>query len=136
MTGPSRVAVRAILCCSAAAALTIVATATAIAAGAPLVDGRPVEGRVTGQARGEQRRLVMAGIPFQRRIVVGDFLQAEDVEISEGPRRGQDTAGIDAAIEAAAPLDVPGDQAHGGGGPAWSQRGRIARCMESTEGGG
>ena len=44
--------------------------------------------------------------------VVRHFLHAEHVEVGEGPGFAHDAREIDASIEAAAPLDIPGDELH------------------------
>jgi hypothetical protein len=68
-----------------------------------------------GQQRRECGELVFIGVAGESRIgkVVGDLLQAQDVEIGELFRRGDDPRRVDAAIDTPAPLHIPRDQYHG-----------------------
>ncbi len=72
------------------------------------------DGRVLRQQRAEGCELVLVGRARQARIgeVVGDLLQAQHVEVGEAPRLGDDARRIDAPVDAAAPLGVPGDENH------------------------
>ena len=76
-----------------------------------MIYGDAGHGNELRQQRRKNRELILASGTRQSRIgkVVGDLLYAEDVEISEAPCLGDDPRWIDAAIDTATPLDVPGD---------------------------
>jgi hypothetical protein len=61
----------------------------------------------------KQQRLVLALAARQSRIVHRHFLEAADIRIAELARNAHDARRIDDAIHAAAPLDVPLQEAHG-----------------------
>ena len=78
------------------------------------VDGHARHRRVARQEPRELGKLVFAataGKP-RRGIIVGDLLQTQDVEIGDRLRMPHDAGRIDFAIDAAAPLNVPGDELH------------------------
>ena len=83
--------------------------------------------REAGQQRGEERELVFAPAALQGREVGRDFLQAEDVEVGERARVVDDPLRVDAAVAAAAPLDVPGHELHG----TPSRPARISGCRHA-----
>src|SRR5438309_8494984 len=78
------------------------------------VDDGSGHGCVSWQARRDLRELILAPASRQTRIgkVVGDLLQAKDIEIGDGQGVLDDAPRIDLAIDAAAPLGVPGDELH------------------------
>jgi len=82
------------------------------AVGRGRIDRRAGHCGVAGQQLGQQGELVLAAAACERREVRRDLLQAQHVEIGERPRVFDDARRIDAAVHAAAPLDVPGDQLH------------------------
>ena len=86
------------------------------AAAVVLVGRGAEEAAVPGERRTEPRHLVLAGTAGQVREADRDFLQAQHVEVGEVTGLADDALGVDAAVDAAAPLDVPGDQFHGGWG--------------------
>src|SRR6202000_892681 len=65
--------------------------------------------RITRPQGSQQLRLVFALAAGEARIIIGDFLQAQHVEISQRACLIDDTPQIDDAVAAASPLDVPGD---------------------------
>ena len=71
-----------------------------------------VEDLEPGQQRREERELVAVVVAGERRVreVVGEFLDAQQVEVGERLRVRDDSRGIDAAIQPAEPLHVPGDE--------------------------
>src|SRR5262249_207417 len=83
----------------------------------------------------EPGELIVVVVPREARIrkIVGDLLQAKDVEVRESARFVDDAARIDAAVDAAAPLHVPGDELHRTPSSAWvslrtpRQRGSVGR---------
>ena len=79
-----------------------------------MIDRDAADRRIAGQERREHRELVLAGASRKARMreVVGDFLQAQHVEVGELLRLGDDPRRIDAAVDAPAPLHVPRDQYH------------------------
>ena len=79
-----------------------------------LIDRHARHGGVTGQQRGEQGELIFARAAAEIGIgeVVGDFLNAQNIEIGEPLRFGHDACRIDAQVDAAAPLNVPRQKLH------------------------
>src|SRR6185369_7761842 len=80
------------------------------------VDGDAFDRGEARQRRRDQRELVFAPAALERREVGGDLLEAEDVEVGERARVVDDALRVDAAVAAAAPLNVPGDELHRGPG--------------------
>ena len=79
---------------------------------AGMIDRNAADRGESRQQRGERRELVFAGAAGKARMreVVGDFLQAQHVEVGELLRRGDDPRRVDAAVHTPAPLHIPGDQ--------------------------
>jgi hypothetical protein len=68
---------------------------------------------VARQQLAENGELVLARAAAQPRVIAGHFLDAQDVEVGEIARGLHDASRVDAAVAAARPLDVPGDELHG-----------------------
>src|SRR4029453_86063 len=79
-----------------------------------MVHGNGGNRNVTRQQRRDRRELVLARAAGKSRVgkIVGDLLQAQHVEVGEALRLGDDPRRIHAAVDAAAPLRVPGDDLH------------------------
>ena len=60
----------------------------------------------------ERRELIAIRPAVEFGKVIGNFLQAEHVEITHLPRMADDARDIKNAVAAEAPLDVPGDEDH------------------------
>ncbi len=84
-------------------------SATAIAH----IRGRAEVRLVSRPMRREQCDLVFPLTAWQSRKVDGDFLEAQDIKIAKRSRCLGDAGGIHPAIDAAAPLHVPGQEFHG-----------------------
>src|SRR5450759_5974514 len=69
---------------------------------------------VAGKEPRKLGKLIFAATACKTRmgIVVGDLLQTEDVEIGDRLRMPHDAGRIDFAVDAAAPLDIPGNELH------------------------
>jgi 3-deoxy-D-manno-octulosonate 8-phosphate phosphatase KdsC-like HAD superfamily phosphatase len=80
-----------------------------------VIDRHAGNAGVPGQQRGQRGELVgvVVAVEQRRREIVRHLLQAQHVEVREAARLGDDPRGVDAAVVAAAPLDVPGEEAHG-----------------------
>ena len=87
-----------------------VAERTPYARGPGCVDGYAADRRMPGQQAGQQVELVLAAAALERREVRRDFLQAQHIEVGQRLRVFDDAPRVDTAVDAAAPLDVPGDQ--------------------------
>ena len=98
-----------------------VAEAPAPAVGTELVHRGAEEQRKTRQQRRQLRRLV-AGRAGQRVVTLRDLLQAQHVEVSQAARLLDDALRADHAVQAAAPLGIPGDELH--------HPSRPGRCTE------
>src|ERR1700693_2958154 len=73
------------------------------------VDGDAFHGRIPGKRPRDLGKLIFtAACPEPRvRIIVGDLLQAEDVEIGESPGVLNDARWVDAPVDTATPLNIP-----------------------------
>jgi hypothetical protein len=91
-----------------------VAETTSRSVRSQLVDRHARNRGVAGQQRGEHGELVFPVAAGEERIreVVGNLLQAKDVEVGDALRVGDYARGIDLLVDAAAPLDIPGDELH------------------------
>src|SRR2546428_6971252 len=89
-----------------------VAEALARAFVAGQVDGRREEHEVPGEFAPERLDLVLALAPGQIDEAGVDLLQAKHIRIGDAPRLVRDARRVDDAVDAAAPLDVPGDEPH------------------------
>src|SRR6185436_12968245 len=87
-----------------------VAEAAALAVLAHHVHAVALDARVAGEERPQLGELVTLVVALEPREVVRDLLHAEDVEVRDRPRGLHDAREVDAAVEAAAPLDVPGEE--------------------------
>ena len=78
------------------------------------VDRHARHRHIAGKEPRELGELIFAATACKPRvgIVVGDLLQTEDVEVGNRLRMPHDAGRIDFAVDAAAPLDVPGDELH------------------------
>ena len=76
------------------------------------VDAPAEHSLVFRQLAAERRGLVFAAAPRQVGEPRGDLLQAGDVGVGDAAKLGGDARGIDHAVEAAAPLDIPASYAH------------------------
>src|ERR1700687_4121352 len=76
------------------------------------VCANPFERVVARQQRCEFRELIAIVIALQGGEIIRDLLQAEHVEIGNSPRGAHDAPEIHAPVEAAAPLNIPGDEPH------------------------
>jgi hypothetical protein len=96
-----------------------VAEAAPPTVGARMVGADAIDDRVARQQARERRELVGIVVALEQRRgkVVRQLLDAEDVEIRERARLRDHARGIDAAVEAAEPLHVPGDEVHAPAGP-------------------
>ena len=85
------------------------------------VDSDPGHRQVAGQPPREFVELILAATARKPRVreIVGDFLQAQHVEIGERLGVLHDARRIDLTVDAAAPLDVPGDELHGSSVPRY-----------------
>src|SRR4051812_39514074 len=81
-------------------------------AGAWDIHGRHEEHRVTGKLTLQRADLVLAAAAGEIREPDAHLLQAQHVRIGETASLARDARGVDDAVDAAAPLDVPGDQPH------------------------
>ena len=79
-----------------------------------MVDRDPRQRLESGQQGRDRGKLVALVVPLEPwvREIVGDFLQAEHVEVGDALRLGDDARRIDAAVDATAPLHVPGEDLH------------------------
>src|SRR3989442_6350129 len=89
-----------------------VAEALARAFVAGHIDGRREEHEVPGEFAPERLDLVLALAPGQIGEADVDLLQAQHVGVGDAPRLVRDACRVDDAVDAAAPLDVPGDEPH------------------------
>ena len=78
------------------------------------VDDRARDALVSRQMLRELGELVLAAAPGEQwiREIVRDLLQAEHVKVGDRLRVLDDASGIDLTVDAAAPLDIPGDEFH------------------------
>ncbi len=78
------------------------------------VDRDPGHRLIAGQQTGQLGELVLTSAAGQSRIgkIVGDLLQAEDIEIRDRPHLPDDPCRIDAPVDATTPLGVPGNELH------------------------
>jgi serine protease Do len=67
-------------------------------------------GAVAGKSARQQLHLVFARAAFERGEVVGNLLKTTDIRVAERLCFARDARRIDAAVDAAAPLDIPADQ--------------------------
>src|SRR5204863_2874575 len=81
---------------------------------ARVVGADAVDDRVARQKVRERRELVGIVVAFEQRRgkVVRQLLKAQDVEVRELAGMRDHARGVDAAVEAAEPLHVPGNQIH------------------------
>ena len=78
------------------------------------IDSDAGDGQVSGQQPREFGKLILAPAAAQQRIriVVGDLLQTEHVEIANGLGVLDDPGRIDFAVDAPTPLHIPGNELH------------------------
>jgi hypothetical protein len=74
----------------------------------------PKRHAVSRQQLAQLRELIAIVVAGQAGEVVRHFLHADHVEVGHLPRGAHDALEVDALVDAAAPLDVPGDELHGG----------------------
>jgi hypothetical protein len=74
-----------------------------------MIHGCAVDRREARQERRERGELVLVRVAREAGIrkIIGDLLQAQDVEVGQRLRRRDDSCGVDAAVDAPAPLYVP-----------------------------
>ena len=76
------------------------------------VEGDAVDGRIGGQEARKLGELIGGIVAGEIGKVVGHLLQAEHIEIGHAAGMGDEARKIDASVDAAAPLHVPGDELH------------------------
>src|SRR2546425_1536260 len=108
-----------------------VAEALAAAFVAGHIDGGSEEHEVARELAPERLDLVLALAPGQIGEADVDLLQAQDVGVGDAPRLVRDARRVDDAVDAAAPLDVPGDEAHYLRCLRFKARSSGCRCSQS-----
>ncbi len=79
-----------------------------------MIDGDSGRGGIARKQRRQRSELVVIRVAGEPRIrkIVGDLLQAQHVEVGERARFRDDPLRVDTSVDAAAPLDIPGDEIH------------------------
>jgi len=83
---------------------------------AGMIDRDTRDRDVSGRERSQRGELIFAGAAAEARvrIVVGDFLEAQHVEVGEPLRLGYDPRRVDPFVDTPAPLHIPRNELHRG----------------------